>query len=194
MSKYILAIDGENFLHKLREILKASRIKKGKVDLASINLNLLFKKPLKSFQFPRKIFYVSRLHMYPETKRKSEELIRFQRKLRNNLISQSYEFVIAGNVRAQKVGSRIIFREKGVDVKIAVDLVSLAADKKIKTAILCSSDSDLQPAVYELKRRKIEVVYMGFKINPNRGLMYTCNRTILLTNSEVISAFKKSKS
>ena len=194
MSKYILTIDGENFLHKIREILKASGIRKGKVDVASTNLNLLFKKPLKSFQFSRKIFYVSRLHMYPETKRKSEELIRFQRKLRNNLVSQNYEFVVAGNVRAQKVGSRIIFREKGVDVKIAVDLISLVADRKIKKVVLCSSDSDLQPAIYELRRRKAEVVYLGFELNPNRGLMYTCNRTILLTNSGVMSALKRGKS
>ncbi len=84
------------------------------------------------------------------------------------------------------------FREKGVDVKIAVDLVTNACDKIIKTAILCSSDSDLQPAVKEAMKRGIEIIYLGFEFNPNKGLSYTTNRTILIRNSEVLSAYKKS--
>ncbi len=87
----------------------------------------------------------------------------------------------------------MIFREKGVDVKIAVDLVALACDKKLKTAILCSSDSDLQPAITEIKKRGIEVIYLGFEINPNKGLSFTTNRTILLRNSEVLESIQKKK-
>ena len=191
MPKCILVIDGENLLHKVKEVLSKEDIKKAKIDLASINLNQLFKEPLNSFEIFRKIFYGARLHLHQDTKRKSEELIKFQRKLRNGLIEQGYEFVIAGNVRAQKVDNKIVFREKGVDVKIAVDLVSLACDKKIETAILCSSDSDLQPAVKELKTRKVEVIYLGFETNPNKGLTYTTDRTILLRNSEVLRSCKK---
>lgn len=193
MSKCILFIDGENFLHKVEDVLKEEGIEKDKIDLALIDLNKLFKEPLKGFKVSRKIFYVSRLHFHPETKKKSLELIKLQRKLRNHLVGQGYEFVIAGNARAQKVGDKIIFREKGVDVKIGVDLVAFACDKKMETAILCSSDSDLQPAVAELKIRKVEIVYVGFETNPNKGLSYTTNRTILLRNPEVIAACPKGK-
>ncbi len=188
MGRCILFIDGENFLHKVEEALKAEGIDKNKTDLALIDLNHLFKEPLKGFTISRKIIYVSRLHFHPKTKKKSEELIKLQRKLRNNLVNQGYEFIIVGNVRAQKVGDRIIFREKGVDVKIGVDLVSLACNRQLATAILCSSDSDLQPAVAELRQRGVEIVYLGFETNPNKGLMYTRNRTILLRNSEVFEA------
>ncbi len=193
MTKSILFIDGENFLHKVEEVLQEEGIDKYSVDLGSIDLNKLFKEPLKSFDISRKIFYVSRLHVHPETKKKSLELIKFQRKLRNNLVKQGYEFVIAGNVRAQKVGGKIVFREKGVDVKIGVDLVAFACDKKMGSATLCSSDSDLQPAVAELKDRGVEIVYVGFETNPNKGLSYTTNRTILLRNPEVIDACPKGK-
>src|SRR4030067_1322183 len=113
----VLVIDGENFLHKLREVLKLSGLKNKEIDLATIDLNRLFKKPLKYFKVTRKVFYVSKLHLHPETRRKSEKLIKFQRKLRNSLIKQGFEFIIACNVRAQKVGQKVIFREKGVDVK-----------------------------------------------------------------------------
>ncbi|MBU2577887.1 NYN domain-containing protein [Patescibacteria group bacterium] len=193
MSDSFLFIDGENFLHKVEEVLKEAGVDKNKLDLALIDLEKLFKEPLKSFDISRKIFYVSRLHIHLETKKKSLELIKFQRKLRNNLINQGYEFIIAGNVRAQKVGDKIVFREKGVDVKIGVDLVAFACDKKMKAAILCSSDSDLQPAIAELKMRKIEIVYVGFETNPNKGLSYTTNRTILLRNPEVIEACPRDK-
>lgn len=191
MSKIILFIDGENFLHKIEEVLKKKGIAKVKVDLASMDFNKLFKEALKGFFISRKIFYTARLHLHSETKRKSEQLIKFQRKLRNQLLKLGYEFVIAGHVRAQKVNNKVIFREKGVDVKIAVDLVSLAADKMLDTAILCSSDSDLQPAVKELRKRKVEVVYLGFKTSPNRGLIYTTNKTILLRNPEILEVLPK---
>ncbi|KKP93647.1 MAG: hypothetical protein UR98_C0003G0017 [Parcubacteria group bacterium GW2011_GWA1_36_12] len=193
MSSYVLFIDGENFLHKFGDVLKQEGIPKNKTDLALINLNKLFKDPLKGFDIHRKIFYAARLHIHPETKKKSGELIRLQRKLRNSLVNQGYEFVIAGNVRAQKIDNKIVFREKGVDVRIAVDLVSLACDKKLTTAILCSSDSDLQPAIKELKERNVEVIYLGFEASPNKGLTYTTDRTILLRNSEIVAAYNSPK-
>ena len=178
-------------MHKIREVLKAEQIDRDRVDLAKINLDGLFTEPLKGFKIKRKIFYVSRLHFHPETKEKSEELIKFQRSLRNTLANQGFEFVIAGNVRAQKVGDKVVFREKGVDVKIAVDLVSFASKKILDCAILCSSDSDLQPAVAELRERKVKIVYLGFEASPNKGLSYTTNRTILLRNPEVLAACPK---
>ncbi len=191
MPKVILFIDGENFLHKIGNVLRDEDIDKNKVDLALIDLNNLFREALRGFKLSRKIFYAARLHLHPNTKRKSKELIKLQRKLRNHLINQGYEFIIAGNVRAQNVNNKVVFREKGIDVKIAVDLISLACDKKLETAILCSSDSDLQPAVKELQERGIEIIYLGFEANPNKGLTYTTNRTILLRNPEVIEALSK---
>jgi uncharacterized LabA/DUF88 family protein len=79
----------------------------------------------------------------------------------------------------------LIFKEKGVDVRIAVDMITFARSKELKTAIIGSSDSDLQPAVRELENLGIERIYLGFENSPNKGLLYTTNRTILIRNSEV---------
>lgn len=193
MSKIILFIDGENFLHKIEDVLKKESVKFRKDQIVNINFKKLFESPLKGVKVTSKIFYVAKLHQHPDTRKKSEELIKLQRKLRNNLVNLGYKFIIAGNVRAQKVGIKTIFREKGIDVKIAVDMVSMACDKKLDTAILCSSDSDLQPAITELKNRNIEVVYLGFEIAPNKGLTYTVDRTILLRNSEILEVFNSKR-
>lgn len=182
MKRCILFVDGENFLHKIREVIKET-----KIDLARLDLNKLLETPLKGYQITRKLFYVSRIHDNPETHEKSLELIKFQRTLRNNLIKQGFEFIIAGNVRSAKIGNKVVFREKGVDVKIAVDMVSLSHKNLLNTAILASSDSDLQPAVAELHELKVQIIYLGFETNPNKGLSYTTNRTILLRNQEILT-------
>lgn len=187
----ILYIDGENFLHKVEDVLKEENIDRKQVDLAAIDFTTLFLDSLKGFIVTRKVFYAAKLHIHPDTQKKSTVLIAQQRKLRNTASLHGFEFILAGNVRAQKVGSNVVFREKGVDVKIAVDMVSASCNHNLKTAILCSSDSDLQPAVAELKARGVEVVYLGFETNPNKGLTYTTNRTILLRNHEVVAACRK---
>lgn len=62
------------------------------------------------------------------------------------------------------------FREKGIDVKIAVDLIVGAVDNKYDTAILVSSDTDLIPAIDWVRRRyNKKVEYIGFSIIDNSG-------------------------
>lgn len=190
MSQTILLIDGENFIHKVKEILEAANVP-SEVDAIDIDLENLFKNPLKGLSISQKIFYGAKLHFHQDTPIKSKKLIKAQRKLINNLKKYGYEFIMAGNVRGQRVGNKVIFREKGVDVRIAVDMVSFACDKKVKTIILCSSDSDLQPAISEIKKRGIEVIYLGFENKPNKGITFTTDRTILLRNSEVMEACQK---
>lgn len=198
MANTILFIDGENFRHKVEDVFKEEGIDKNTVDFASIDIQHLVKNVLKDFNIKTKLFYAARLKEYKETLKKSRELITIQRRLKTNLEKQGFDFIIAGNVRAQVIDGknpRTIFREKGVDVRIAVDLVSLACDGKMDIAIICSSDSDLQSAIAELKKRKIKVVYLGFQMNPNRGLIYTVDETILFRNSEIIEVCpKKQKS
>lgn len=194
MGQTTLFIDGENFIHKIDEVVKSAHGKQHHIDLSQLNFHNLFEQTLREFGINKKLFYAAKLKMHPETKEKSIKLIQQQRKLRNALIGQGFEFIVSGNVRGQKVQidgkSRVIFKEKGVDVKIAVDLVSMAADKLVKNAILCSSDSDLQPAIKEVQRRGVEIIYLGFEFQPNKGIMFTANRTILFRNSEVLEACK----
>jgi uncharacterized LabA/DUF88 family protein len=64
-------------------------------------------------------------------------------------------------------------REKGIDVKIAVDLIVGAIDNKYDTAILVSSDTDLVPVLDLVRYRfKKKVEYIGFSIpkDEKRGI------------------------
>ncbi len=186
----ILFIDGENFLHKVGEVLEEENAGVRK-EIVSIDLKKLIETSLPNIKIKKTIFYVARLKEYKETLAKSRELIAKQRALKSSLEKQGIEVIIAGNVRGQVIMNngrkKIIFKEKGVDVRMAVDMVSMSCDKEIETAILCSSDSDLQPAVAECKKRGVKVFYLGFELIPNKGLVATTDRSILFRNSDILS-------
>lgn len=186
--KTILFIDGRNFIDKINSILNPNG--EEDIDFSIYNFKGLIDKVLTKINIDRKIFYFGKLIKHPETIKKSEELIEKQRKLKTHLEEQGFEVTLAGRVRGHiekcvKGHETLTFREKGVDVRIAVDMITLACNEELQTAILGSSDSDLQPAIKELRKRKVERIYLGFENNPNKGLTFTTNRTILIRNSEV---------
>ena len=183
-----LLIDGENFRKKLIGVLSLG--KKEKIFLNDYNFKGLLDKVLENIPIEEIIFFFARLKKHPETREKSEQLIEEQRLLKTNLERQGFKVVLSGRVRAQKEqdfkgNETLVFKEKGVDVALAIKMVTLACDSDVDQIILGSSDSDLQPAVYELKKRGIKIIYLGFEDSPNKGLMYTTNRAILIRNSEI---------
>jgi len=185
----LLIIDGENFKGKLKNVFEDSR--KDKPVWHEYDFKGLFDRVLKGFKIDKMVFYFARIKEHEKSKIKSKQLIEEQRQLKTHLERQGFEVILNGRVRGQieegQNGKNIlVFREKGVDVKIAVDIVSLSCDKKIKEIILCSSDSDLQPAIAEANKRNVVCVYLGFEIQPNKGISYTTNKTILIRNSEVL--------
>jgi len=183
-----LFIDGENFKYKIRAVFKGEN--KERPIWHKYNFKGLLDKVLDGVKIDRKVFYFAKIKEHKESKEKSKQLIEEQRLLKTHLENQGFEVILSGRVRGQKEEDQngkkiIIFKEKGVDVKIAVDMVSMACDKKVKEIILCSSDSDLQPAIQEIKNRDVKCIYLGFESQPNKGMTFTSDRTILIRNSEV---------
>lgn len=62
-------------------------------------------------------------------------------------------------------------REKGTDVRIAVDLVVGAIDNLYDSAILVSSDTDLIPALDYIKYKNKKIEYVGFSHAPSYALI-----------------------
>ncbi len=76
-------------------------------------------------------------------------------------------------------------REKGTDVKIAIDLVIGAIDNHYDTAILASSDTDLIPALQYVKYKKKKIEYVGFSHAPSFGIQKNADFSILLLPSDL---------
>ncbi len=180
----ILFIDGENFRKKINDIFFKN--KESDPELAIYDFRGLFDSVLEGFNIDKVIFYFARLKEHPQTREKSKQLIEKRRLLKNNLEKQGFEVILSGRVRGfPGEDGKPKFKEKGVDVKIAVDMLSKAYDGSLNKAIIASSDSDLQPAIRELKKRNVELIYLGFEAWPNKGLMYTTDRSILIREAEV---------
>ena len=184
--KNILLIDGENFKSKIKYSLY-----KNDVVWHKFNFKGLFDLVLNGFDIDKAVFYFAKVKIHQDTKKKSKELVEKQRLLKTHLEKQGFKVVFAGRVRGFKeniiLGKKIlIFKEKGVDVRIAVDMVSIACDKIFNQIILGSSDSDLQPAINEVKNRGVQIVYLGFEDKPNKGMSYNSHKTILVRNSEIL--------
>ena len=186
MKSSALFIDGENFKYKIGEILES------KTNFPDFDIHKLFDTVLPDEDLKERNYYVSKLHFHKETAKKSTRLIEEQRKLKRNLISSGFNFVVSGHVRIQEVTARkpgqkkFVFYEKGVDVRIAVDLVSYAYDKRVNRVYLCSSDSDLQPAIHKAREKGLKVIYVGFESSPNIGLTKTTDSFILVKNSQIL--------
>lgn len=98
---------------------------------------------------------------------KSETLVRKQQRFLESLRATGFD-VKPGTIMYD--GNRI--REKGVDVKLSVDLVIGAADNLYDTAIVVSSDTDLIPAIkYARQWKKKKVEYVGFAGAPSFGMI-----------------------
>jgi len=64
-----------------------------------------------------------------------------------------------------------VYKEKGVDVRLALDIYKLGNDGAYDKAILISSDSDLIPAIRMVQAQNKEIEYIGFSHKPSIALI-----------------------
>lgn len=111
---------------------------------------------------------------------KSEEMRRKQQQLFSHLTLSGW-----GIERGFLMKNGTSYHEKGVDVKIAIDLVIGACRDEFDVAIVLSSDSDLVPAVAEVRSSGKRVEYIGFSTSSSIALIRNANSSRLLTKTDI---------
>src|SRR3989344_4882929 len=76
-------------------------------------------------------------------------------------------------------------REKGVDVKIAIDIVIDGIEDKYDTAIIVSSDTDLIPAIKYVQSKGKKVEYIGFSNHTSVGLIKECDNQRVFVSADL---------
>jgi len=169
-------IDGSNLYFKLRTLVphKMDFIRYRYRDLV---LSLL--QPDERLAYAG--YYVGVVRDTKRTKNheKTLELLKNQQKLFDQLRHQDLQ-VVKGYLLERD--SR--YFEKGVDVRLAVDIVTMAQAKKYDVGIVISSDTDLIPAMQAAQKLKRRVVYVGFEHQPSLALIRQADRSRLLTRRE----------
>ncbi|MBM4402609.1 MAG: NYN domain-containing protein [Candidatus Cloacimonetes bacterium] len=156
--RVFILIDGSNFYHRLKEP------EIGLTNLLQFNFNEFAKWLTRGNKIVRKNYYIGVVRAKPN-QIKAQRLRRNQQRLFAKLKKQNWE-IFRGFI--MKTGRD--FHEKGVDVKIATDLIVGAYEDTYDTAVLVSSDLDLIPAIDKAKELGKEIEYIGFGHKPSFGL------------------------
>ena len=84
-----------------------------------------------------------------------------------------------------------VYHEKGVDVRIAIDIVRGALKKEYNNCFLVSSDSDLLPAIIDAKKEGKKIIYIGFKDFISNSLKRNSSKTFEIDKKFINSFIKK---
>ena len=87
--------------------------------------------------------------------------------------------------------SKLVYHEKGVDVRIAVDILRGALKNEYDKCYLISSDTDILPAILEAKEEGKKIIYVGFEKNVSRAMAVNCSKTILITREMIRKCEKR---
>ena len=79
-----------------------------------------------------------------------------------------------------------VYHEKGVDVRIATDIVRGALKNEYDTCYVISSDSDLLPAIETAIEASKKLIYVAFERTPvSKALGINCSEIIFITKSMI---------
>lgn len=173
----ILIIDGSNFYHKLKELnipRKASFNYSEFVDFISENTKI-----------QAKYYCIGKIRA-KQLDKKARRMMAKQHSLVTKLQKQGFTIQFGYLLKSDKH-----YHEKGVDVQIATNLLKGAFRKQYSQAYLVSSDSDIIPAIKEIKSLGKKVIYIGFEHQPSFALLKSCTKSHLLTKKDLLPFVKK---
>lgn len=105
-----------------------------------------------------------------------------QQQLFSHLESERQSFNVIRGMLMSGAGG---YREKGVDVRMAVDIVVGALEDTYDSLIIISSDTDLIPAIKLAREKNKSVTYIGFSHKPSLGMQNNVDFSRLLTKKEL---------
>jgi uncharacterized LabA/DUF88 family protein len=166
-------IDGSNFYNYLKD-REIGFLKGDKFDFNGFVGELVDERSCVSKRYYTGVFSSA------DGSEKSLNLVRGQQKFFSNIQNDGF---IVKRGRIMPLGGT--YKEKGTDVKIAIDLVIGAVDDQYDTAILVSSDTDLIPAIQYLYYKKKKLEYVGFAHKPSLGMQKYATLSRLLLSKDI---------
>jgi len=176
--RVFIAFDGSNFYHRLKE--SPHRLK----NLLEFDFGAFVNFLLKDRKLISVGYYVGAVRT-EKGNTKSFKLLRNQHKLFSHLTK--YNIKIHRGFILKTDG----YHEKGVDVRIAVDLLVGAYEDLWDTAIILSSDTDLLPAIFKAKQLGKNIEYVGFSHKPSLAMISHSTTPRLLTIDEILPFVKR---
>lgn len=196
-----LLIDGENFRHQIAGVLLKHKKITNKndyfdFDFAGFCQEILQTEELEIEYFTTKIKQPK--FKIPKSLSNLIKNINVQnRRWIAQLTNQKVKIIKAGYLKVRQSNACIhcgkktlVLQEKGVDVRVATELVMAARTKTPKLA-LASSDSDIVPAIEVAHKLGAQIIYVCYDQSLNRSVAANAQRTVTFSDKDVIKFFGK---
>lgn len=167
----VILVDGSNFYHRLRELHLAHLLT---FDYAAFGKFLAGKARLL-----QSTYYIGVVRAKLDDQ-KGRQLMANQQKLFTSIRKQGWNIALGDMLQTDGT-----YHEKGVDVRMAVDLVAGAYEDLYDRAFLVSSDSDLIPALEKVRAKWKHITYVGFSHKPSHALITHSDVRRLLTREDL---------
>lgn len=195
----IVFIDGENFRQLLVGVLEKEKLVQ-KNEPFRIDLVGLFKEVLSCKNIKIK-YYLSQIKLpkghtpAPYIQKQVDSIRTYMRKWNINLKNPDIKIIKAGNLKVKEAkpcskcgATNERLMEKGVDVRLAIDIFKASLNKNLKQIAVVSSDTDICPAYHEAKKRGVKINYICFEPFRNKAVSASANTTIIIT-SEILKKY-----
>ncbi|HEU4965909.1 MAG TPA: NYN domain-containing protein [Candidatus Saccharimonadales bacterium] len=166
----VVLIDGSNFYFKLKNLELHN--------LLSLDLSGFLHSLIDGNELVSATYYVGAVKT--DGTAKTQTLFNNQRKLLAHLRKHQVRYSLGYLLKSDGV-----FHEKGVDVKLAVDMLVATYEDQCDRILLVSSDTDLLPAIKKAQEKGKKVEYVGFSHKPSVALVKNCDETTLLKKEDV---------
>ena len=172
--KVVVYIDGGNTYRRLKDAGIPEKSKR--FDFSAFVEHLVGERELIS-----KRYYVGVVKNFDGSVR-GDQMVKSQQTFLNALVAEGFKVKFG---RIMYDGG--VIREKGVDVKLAVDLVIGAADDIYDIAIVMSSDTDLIPAIKYVRKAKNKAIeYVGFGATPSLGMIKEASVSRIFSQTDLV--------
>ena len=167
----IVIIDGSNLYHKLKSLEFRN--------LADFKYDRMVRDLIAESRLINKYFCIGKIQA-KQNDNKARKMMAEQQKLLAKLKKSGFQIQLGYLLKSEGM-----YREKGTDVQIAVNLMKGAYRDDYDVAFLISSDSDLIPAINEVKENGKEITYVGFMHQPSFALLKACTHSRLLAKKDL---------
>ncbi len=194
-------IDGENLRHRLVSALYHERRIHDRDDMIKVDVRQLVTEALG--EAPDEILYYTTKIRQPDfeiphkLQHKITTIQESHRRWIADLTNQGIKVIKAGTLKVHEsrtcyeCGKRtILLHEKGVDVRVAIDIVQSALARPAEHIVILSSDSDLLPAIEVARRSGAKVTYLCGEGEENETLALTMDDKRTYSHQQIIASFK----
>jgi uncharacterized LabA/DUF88 family protein len=198
-------IDRENFRKGLENTLREGGVLKKNQQLKKYRVRDLLRDVLNADEL-QIAYYASRVKL-PKGYRPNQKIVDAAEKIKEesrvwlaDIVGQNIGLVKAGNLKIKQSKpcynchkKQETLQEKGVDVRLSVDMLEDVYDKKLSPVGLFSSDTDLCPVLHTAAAKQIKVVYICFANGLNRAVAAVAHETVAISTDKVKQYFVEKK-